>query len=170
VGLNESTFPIYKFRSMTEARDQKGNLLPDEERLTAFGRFLRKTSLDELPQLWNVVRGHMSLVGPRPLPVEYLQRYNARQRRRHDVMPGITGWVQINGRNALTWEQKFDMDTWYVEHQTFRLDLQILWLTLSSVLNGENISQPGHATMPEFMGTKQTACEKQFVWNNNERT
>jgi lipopolysaccharide/colanic/teichoic acid biosynthesis glycosyltransferase len=126
--------------------------LPDEQRLTTIGRFLRSSSLDELPQLWNVLRGDMSLVGPRPLLPEYLPRYNAHARRRHEVQPGITGWAQIHGRNALTWEEKFDLDVWYVDHRSSWLDLKILWLTMRQVLRRDGISQPGHATMPEFMG------------------
>jgi lipopolysaccharide/colanic/teichoic acid biosynthesis glycosyltransferase len=139
---------------MTEERDQSGNLLPDEQRLTGIGRLLRQTSLDELPQLWNVVCGHMSLVGPRPLLTQYLARYDVHQRRRHEVKPGITGWAQANGRNALSWEQKFEMDVWYVDHQSLRLDIKILWLTLRQIIHRKGISQTGHATMPEFMGTQ----------------
>jgi sugar transferase EpsL len=146
---------LYKFRTMTGARDQTGKLLADEKRLTALGRFLRTTSLDELPQLWNVLKGEMTLVGPRPLLPEYLPRYNAFQRRRHEVKPGITGWVQVNGRNALTWEQKFDLDVWYVDHQSLGLDLKILWMTALKVIRRDGISQDGHATMPEFRGEQQ---------------
>jgi lipopolysaccharide/colanic/teichoic acid biosynthesis glycosyltransferase len=138
---------------MTDARDSRGMLLPDEQRLTALGLLLRSSSLDELPQLWNVLKGDMSLVGPRPLLPEYVARYNAHQRRRHEVKPGITGWAQVNGRNALTWEDKFDLDVWYVDHQSLWLDFKILWLTLLKVLKREGISQDGHATMPEFMGS-----------------
>jgi sugar transferase EpsL len=130
-----------------------GRLLPDERRLTALGRLLRSTSLDELPQLWNVLRGDMSLVGPRPLLPEYLPRYTAFQRRRHEVKPGITGWVQVNGRNGLTWERKFELDVWYVDHWSPWLDVGILWMTMSQVLQRAGISQTGHATMPEFLGS-----------------
>jgi lipopolysaccharide/colanic/teichoic acid biosynthesis glycosyltransferase len=139
---------------MTDVRDQAGELLPDEQRLTVLGRLLRGTSLDELPQLWNVLKGDMSLVGPRPLLPEYLPRYTALQRRRHEVKPGITGWAQVNGRNSLTWEQKFDLDVWYVDHQSLWLDVKILWLTVLQVLRRDGISQQGHATMPEFMGSQ----------------
>jgi lipopolysaccharide/colanic/teichoic acid biosynthesis glycosyltransferase len=128
-------------------------LRPDEQRLTALGRFLRGSSLDELPQMWNVLKGEMSLVGPRPLLPEYLPRYNTHQRRRHEVKPGITGWAQINGRNALAWERKFDLDVWYVDHSSLLLDTKILWQTLLKVMRHEGISQQGHATMPEFTGT-----------------
>jgi lipopolysaccharide/colanic/teichoic acid biosynthesis glycosyltransferase len=138
---------------MTDVRDQTGNLLADEQRLTALGRFLRSTSLDELPQLWNVLKGDMSLVGPRPLLPEYLSRYTAFQRRRHEVRPGITGWVQVNGRNSLTWEQKFDLDVWYVDHGGLWLDIKILWMTMLQVFRRDGISQAGHATMPEFAGS-----------------
>ena len=152
IGLREREFVLYKFRTMTRERDDARNLLPDESRLTALGRFLRSTSLDELPELFNVLRGEMSLVGPRPLLREYLPRYNEFQRRRHEVKPGITGWAQINGRNALSWEEKFELDVWYVDNCSFWLDLKILWLTLGKVLNREGIAQEGHATMPEFLG------------------
>ena len=153
IGHGDKPFTFLKFRTMTDARDSRGILLPDEPRLTALGRFLRASSLDELPQLWNVLKGNMSLVGPRPLLPEYLARYNTHQRRRHEVKPGITGWAQVNGRNALTWEEKFDLDVWYVDHCSLWLDVKILWLTLLKVLRREGISQQGHATMPEFMGT-----------------
>ena len=152
VGRAEREFALYKFRTMGEARDAAGHLLPDEQRLTALGRFLRRTSCDELPQLWNVIRGEMSLVGPRPLPAKYLPRYSARQRRRHEVKPGITGWAQIHGRNALDWEEKLELDVWYVEHRSLRLDLRILAATVATVLRREGISRAGHATMPEFAG------------------
>jgi len=138
---------------MTGVRDQAGKLLADEQRLTTLGRFLRSTSLDELPQLWNVLKGDMSLVGPRPLLPEYLPRYTPFQRRRHEVKPGTTGWAQVSGRNALTWEQKFELDTWYVDHWSLLLDIKILWLTLLRVIRREGISQDGHATMPEFLGS-----------------
>jgi|SRR5208283_2302881 len=153
VGKDGRIFAFYKFRTMIEARDQDGELLPDEQRLTALGKFLRSTSLDELPQLWNVLKGDMSLVGPRPLLPEYLPRYTAFQRRRHEVKPGITGWAQVNGRNNLTWEQKFELDVWYVDHQSFWLDAKILYLTVLRLVRRDGISQPGHATMPEFMGS-----------------
>jgi lipopolysaccharide/colanic/teichoic acid biosynthesis glycosyltransferase/glycosyltransferase involved in cell wall biosynthesis len=149
-GLGEREFELLKFRTMIEQHGPDARLLPDEVRLTPLGRFLRRWSLDELPQLWNVLRGEMSLVGPRPLPPEYLPRYTAFQRRRHEVKPGITGWAQVNGRNALTWEQKFELDVWYVEHQSLWLDLRILWKTLVEVLRGEGINYPGFATMPRF--------------------
>ena len=152
-GLNEHLFTLLKFRTMRTGNDSESQLLPDVDRLTGLGRCLRKFSLDELPQLWNVLRGHMTLVGPRPLLNEYLPRYSADQRRRHCVRPGITGWAQVNGRNGLTWEQKFELDMWYVDHWSLRLDFKILWLTLLKVACGEGISQQGHATMPEFMGT-----------------
>jgi lipopolysaccharide/colanic/teichoic acid biosynthesis glycosyltransferase len=153
IGQCNRVFTIYKFRTMIDVCDSSGRLLPDERRLTALGRFLRSTSLDELPQLWNVVKGDMSLVGPRPLLPEYSPRYTAFQRRRHEVRPGITGWVQVNGRNGLTWEQKFELDVWYVDHWSLWLDARILWMTMSQVLRRAGISQAGHATMPEFMGS-----------------
>ena len=156
VGLDAGFFTIYKFRTMTDTRDEEGNLLPDEQRLTALGTFLRSTSLDELPQFWNVLRGDMSLVGPRPLLPEYLPRYTEFQRRRHEVRPGITGWVQVNGRNNLTWEQKFEMDVWYVDHCSVWLDLKILWQTVAKVFRRDGITQTGQATMPEFMGSAIT--------------
>jgi lipopolysaccharide/colanic/teichoic acid biosynthesis glycosyltransferase len=152
-GLQGRPFRVSKFRTMTAARDDDGGFLPDEQRLTALGRFLRLMSLDELPQLWNVLTGDMSLVGPRPLLPEYLPRYTERQRRRHEVKPGITGWAQVNGRNALSWEQKFELDVWYVDHWSIWLDLKILWMTVVQVLRRDGISQAGHATMPEFLGT-----------------
>jgi len=153
-GWHGNPFTIYKFRTMSNARDDQGNLLPDAERLTGLGRFLRSTSLDELPELWNVLKGDMSLVGPRPLRMAYLARYTPEQARRHDVKPGITGWAQVNGRNALTWEEKFALDIWYVEHWTYWLDLRILWITLVQVLRRQGITAEGHATMPPFVGTK----------------
>lgn len=156
VGLNDRTFLFYKFRTMTNQCDTRGNLLPDAERLTPFGRFLRASSLDELPQLWNVVKGDMSLVGPRPLLPEYLPRYSAFQRRRHEVKPGITGWTQVNGRNALSWEEKFKLDVWYVDHLSFMVDLRILRMTLASVLLRRGISRQDHATMPVFTGTPES--------------
>jgi lipopolysaccharide/colanic/teichoic acid biosynthesis glycosyltransferase len=144
---------MLKFRSMTDAVNSTGQLLPDSERLSPLGCFLRTTSLDELPELWNVLKGDMSLVGPRPLLPQYLSRYTPEQRRRHEVRPGITGWAQVNGRNALTWEQKFELDVWYVDHRSFWLDLKILAMTVIQVLRREGISREGHATMPEFMGS-----------------
>jgi lipopolysaccharide/colanic/teichoic acid biosynthesis glycosyltransferase len=152
-GLDGRPFTLLKLRTMTDARDRDGHLLPDRERLTPLGRFLRATSLDELPELWNVVRGEMSLVGPRPLLMEYLPRYSPEQARRHEVRPGITGWAQVNGRNALTWEQKFDLAVWYVDHLSPGLDLRILARTVVQVLRREGISSAGHATAPEFRGT-----------------
>lgn len=151
-GKHDHIFTFYKFRTMTDARDADGNLLPDEQRLTAFGQFIRETSLDELPQLWNVLKGDMSLVGPRPLLVKYLDRYTPEQARRHAVKPGITGLAQINGRNALTWEERFKLDVWYVDHWSLWLDLKILWLTVWKVLRREGISQEGYATCEEFKG------------------
>ncbi len=152
-------FKIYKFRTMTDERDTQGNLLPDAERLTRLGRFLRASSLDELPELFNVLRGEMSLVGPRPLLMQYLTRYTPEQARRHAVLPGITGWAQVNGRNALTWEDKFRLDVWYVENWSFWLDIQILWMTAWKVVKREGISQPGHATAEEFMGSESEEVE-----------
>ena len=152
-GLHGRPFTMLKFRTMTDARDTEGNLLPDGERLSSFGRSLRSTSLDELPELINVVAGDMSLVGPRPLLMRYLDRYTPEQMRRHEVRPGITGWAQVNGRNAITWDQKFALDIWYVDHHSLRLDLRILWLTVRNVLRREGISQAGEATMEEFFGT-----------------
>jgi sugar transferase EpsL len=153
-GLHGRPFTMLKFRTMTEARDADGNLLPDARRLTPLGRFLRVTSLDELPELFNVLKGEMSLVGPRPLLMQYLERYAPEQARRHEVRPGITGWAQVNGRNAITWEEKFELDVWYVDHQSPRLDLKILLLTLWKWVTREGISHPGQATMGEFMGEK----------------
>lgn len=151
-GLGGSPFFLYKFRTMTDARDAQGNLLPDKERLTGFGRFLRSTSLDELPELLNVIKGDMSLVGPRPLLMQYLERYSPRQARRHEVKPGLTGWAQVNGRNALTWEEKFKLDVWYVDHQSLVLDLKIIFMTFWKILKRDGINQPGQATMEEFKG------------------
>lgn len=153
-GKNDRVFEIFKFRSMTSETDQHGNLLPDETRLTKFGRFMRATSLDELPGLVNVLKGDMSLVGPRPLLVEYLPRYNARQKRRHEVKPGITGWAQVNGRNAVSWEERFELDVWYVENQSFLLDLKILVMTVGKVVRRSGVSAAGHATMPKFQGSE----------------
>ncbi len=151
-GLHGTTFTLYKFRTMTDARDAQGNLLPDAERLTPIGRFLRSASLDELPELFNVLKGDMSLVGPRPLLMRYMDRYTPEQMRRHEVKPGITGWAQVNGRNVLTWEEKFALDVWYVDHWSLWLDLKTIFLTVWKVLTREGISQPGQATAQEFMG------------------
>jgi lipopolysaccharide/colanic/teichoic acid biosynthesis glycosyltransferase len=149
-------FTLYKFRTMRNATAPAGELLPDTQRLTALGTFLRRTSLDELPQLWNVLRGDLSLVGPRPLLPQYLNRYTEVQARRHEVRPGITGWAQVNGRNALSWEDKFALDVWYVDHWTLLLDLKILWMTFIKVLKREGIQASNHATMPEFQGSTET--------------
>jgi lipopolysaccharide/colanic/teichoic acid biosynthesis glycosyltransferase len=157
-GLKGIPFTIYKFRTMTNERDADGNLLADAERLTRLGRFMRSTSLDELPELFNVLKGDMSLVGPRPLLTQYLDRYTPEQARRHEVRPGITGWAQINGRNAITWEEKFAFDVWYVDHCSLWLDVKIIFLTVWKVLRREGISQQGQATMSEFVG-KQTQNE-----------
>ncbi len=154
-GLNEHIFTVYKFRTMTNERDASGELLPDEVRLIGIGKFIRSSSLDELPQLFNVLKGDMSFIGPRPLLVEYLPLYSETQKKRHDVLPGITGWAQVNGRNAISWEQKYEYDVWYVEHLSFWLDLKIIFLTILKVLKKEGISQAGNATMEKFMGTKK---------------
>lgn len=151
-GKSGAPFVMYKFRTMTSALNEKGELLPDAMRLTPLGAFLRKTSLDELPELWNVIKGDMSLVGPRPLLMEYLPLYDDKQLRRHDVRPGITGWAQVNGRNAISWEEKFKLDVWYVDHQSFWLDIKILFLTVLKVFKREGISQVGQATMERFKG------------------
>ena len=151
-GLKGKPYTIYKFRTMADKRDLQGDLLPDAERLTSFGCFLRSTSLDELPELFNVLKGEMSLVGPRPLLTQYLDRYTPEQMRRHEVKPGITGWAQVNGRNALTWEDKFKLDVWYVDHQSFWLDLKIIALTIWKIIKREGINQPGQATAEEFKG------------------
>lgn len=151
-GREGRPFTIYKFRTMTNARDEAGKLLSDAERITPFGRFLRSSSLDELPELFNVLKGEMSLVGPRPLLMKYLDRYTGEQHRRHELLPGITGWAQINGRNGLSWEEKFKLDVWYVDHLSWGLDLKILFLTGWKILKREGISQPGKATMEEFQG------------------
>ncbi|MBC7617811.1 MAG: sugar transferase [Candidatus Saccharibacteria bacterium] len=153
-GLHGRPFEMIKFRTMTDARGPDGQLLPDAVRLTAFGRFLRATSLDELPELWNVLKGDMSLVGPRPLLMEYLPLYSPEQTRRHGVRPGITGWAQVNGRNALSWEEKFKLDVWYVNNRSLWLDIKILWLTVCKVLVREGISADGEATMSKFTGGK----------------
>lgn len=151
-GYKGRPFYLYKFRTMTNAAGPKGELLSDDQRLTPLGRFLRRFSLDELPQLINVIKGDLSIVGPRPLLMAYLDRYSSEQARRHDAKPGITGWAQVNGRNALTWEEKFALDTWYVDNRSFGLDLKIIWMTLVNVLRAEGISQEGSATMEEFKG------------------
>jgi lipopolysaccharide/colanic/teichoic acid biosynthesis glycosyltransferase len=153
-GLHGKPFLMVKFRTMTDVRDASGALLPDAQRLTPFGCFLRSSSLDELPELWNVLRGEMSLVGPRPLLMEYLPLYSPEQARRHEVRPGITGWAQVNGRNAISWADKFALDVWYVDHRSLWLDLRILWLTVRKVLVRDGISAPGEATMPKFEGDK----------------
>ena len=152
-GYKGKPFLVYKFRTMTNKYDEQGNLLPDDQRLTQLGKFLRSTSLDEIPELINVIKGEMSLVGPRPLLMQYLDRYTPEQARRQDVLPGITGWAQINGRNAITWEDKCGFDVWYVDHWSLWVDVKILSLTLWKVITREGISQPGHATAEEFMGT-----------------
>ena len=153
-GLNGKPFVIYKFRTMLDLRDENGNLLPDEKRITTIGKFLRSTTLDELPEFWNVLKGDMSLVGPRPLLMEYLDRYTPEQARRHEVKPGMTGWAQVNGRNAISWEEKFKLDVWYVDKWSILLDLKIIFLTILKVLKREGISAEGYATMPEFRGVK----------------
>ena len=151
-GRNEKIFRLIKFKTMNNKCDASGNILPDAERLTSIGRFIRKTSLDELPQIINVLKGDMSLVGPRPLLVEYLPLYNEHQKRRHEVKPGITGWAQVNGRNAISWQEKFDLDVWYVDHCSFGLDMKILWLTILKVFKREGINQAGQATVEKFNG------------------
>ena len=155
-GIHGKIFKMIKFRSMRNDRDANGELLADEVRLVPFGKLLRATSLDEFPELWNVIKGEMSLVGPRPLLAKYLDRYNPTQARRHEVRPGITGWAQINGRNAITWEEKFDYDVWYVDNLSFFLDVKILALTVLKVFKRSGTSAEGHATMPEFLGTPTT--------------
>ena len=153
-GLNSKYFRMYKFRTMGDAHDKNGKLLPDSERLTNFGRFLRSTSLDEFPELWNVLKGDMSLVGPRPLLIDYLPLYTPHQTRRHEVRPGITGWAQVNGRNALSWEEKFNLDVWYVDNQSLWLDIKILIMTIKKVILRDGISGAGEATMSKFTGSK----------------
>ncbi|PUE63748.1 undecaprenyl phosphate N,N'-diacetylbacillosamine 1-phosphate transferase [Arcobacter caeni] len=153
-GYKEKIFGIYKFRTMTNESDKDGNLLPDEQRLVGIGKFIRSTSLDELPQLFNVLKGEMSFVGPRPLLIEYLDLYGDKQKKRHDVKPGITGWAQVNGRNAISWEQKFEYDVWYVENQSFLLDIKILWMTFLKVIKRSDISSSSSATMEKFTGSK----------------
>jgi lipopolysaccharide/colanic/teichoic acid biosynthesis glycosyltransferase len=152
-GLHGRPFTLIKFRTMTDKRDAQGSLLPDAERLTKFGQFLRASSLDELPELWNVLKGEMSLVGPRPLLMQYLPLYTPEQMRRHGVRPGITGWAQVNGRNALTWEEKFALDVWYVDNHTFWLDMKIIFFTLWKIVKRDDINQPGQATMKPFEGS-----------------
>ena len=154
-GYKEEIFGIYKFRTMTNEKDEFGNLLPDDKRLVGIGKFIRSTSLDELPQLFNVLKGEMSFVGPRPLLEEYLPLYNEKQKRRHDVKPGITGWAQVNGRNAISWDQKFDYDVWYVDNQSFWLDIKILWLTFLKVVKRSDISSSTSSTMEKFTGSKK---------------
>jgi len=154
-GLHGKPFRMLKFRTMTDECDDKGELLPDSHRLTKFGRFLRSSSLDELPELWNVLKGDMSLVGPRPLLMEYLPLYTPEQFRRHDVRPGITGWAQVNGRNAISWQEKFKLDVWYVDNKSLRLDLKILFLTVKNVLSQHGINADGEATMSKFSGNEK---------------
>jgi len=175
-GLNGQAFSMCKFRTMSNKRDSQGNLLPDEQRLTPLGKFLRKTSLDELPELFNVIKGDMSLVGPRPLLMQYLERYTPEQARRHEVKPGITGWAQVNGRNAISWEEKFALDVWYVDNCSLWLDVKILAMTLGKVFRREGISAQGEATMSEFMGNstpevynevQQGALQAAAVEDNN---
>lgn len=151
-GINAQPFYIYKFRTMSNVKNSQGELLPDAERITVFGRFLRTTSMDELPSLWNVLKGDMSLVGPRPLLMEYVLLYNAEQARRHEVKPGVTGWAQVNGRNAISWEEKFKLDIWYVDNQSLWLDIKIIFLTVKKVFNRHGISAEGEVTMPKFTG------------------
>lgn len=162
-GLHGEPFTIYKFRTMTDARDADGNPLPDGERLTKFGKFLRASSLDELPELWNVIRGDMSLVGPRPLLMQYLERYTQEQARRNEVLPGITGWAQVNGRNAVSWEERFELDVWYVDQHTLWLDIRTLVKTLVKVFRREGISAAGEATMQEFFQNSEQPFLKQNV-------
>ena len=158
-GKDGKIFHLYKFRTMTDGKDEQGNLLPDEVRLTKFGKLLRGLSLDELPELWNIVRGDMSIVGPRPLLVKYLPLYTERQSHRHDVTPGLTGWAQVNGRNAISWEKKFELDLWYVEHISFCLDVKIVFMTVMKVLHREGISSATAATMEEFRGVEAAIHE-----------
>jgi lipopolysaccharide/colanic/teichoic acid biosynthesis glycosyltransferase len=153
-GKHEKIFEIYKFRTMTNERDEQGNLLPDEQRLVGIGKFIRSTSLDELPQLFNILKGDMSFVGPRPLLIEYLALYNSEQKRRHDVKPGITGWAQVNGRNAISWEEKFKHDIWYVDNHSFWVDIKICWLTFLKVIQRSDINSNTSVTMEKFRGSK----------------
>jgi len=159
-GRNGEVFELVKFRTMRNDKDDQGRLLPDELRLTKYGRLLRSLSLDELPQLLNVLKGEMSLVGPRPLLVQYLDRYTPDQARRHEVRPGITGWAQVNGRNAVSWDERFSMDVWYVDNLSFKLDVQIVLMTLAKVFKRSGVTAEGHVTMPEFMGSNNTTSEK----------
>lgn len=161
-GLHGKPFTMYKFRTMTDGRDEQGELLPDSKRMTRLGRILRSTSLDEFPALINVLKGNMSLVGPRPLLMEYIDRYTPEQARRHEVRPGITGWAQVNGRNAISWEEKFKLDVWYVDNQSLWLDIKILWKTFAKVFRREGISQEGQATAEKFMGSSKEGkkCQK----------
>ena len=154
-GLNGKVFNIYKFRTMTNKKDKNGILLPDELRITKFGKFIRSTSLDELPSLWNVLKGEMSLVGPRPLLVEYLPLYSSKQARRHEIKPGITGWAQVNGRNAISWDEKFDLDIWYVDNQSILLDIKILYMTVKKVITRSEINQDRQTTMEKFKGNNE---------------
>lgn len=167
-GLDGRPFVLHKFRTMTDARDAGGRLLPDARRMTAFGNFLRSSSLDELPELFNVLRGEMSLVGPRPLLMQYLERYTLEQSRRHEARPGITGWAQINGRNAITWERKFDLDIWYIDNQSLWVDMRIIFLTMWRIIKRNGISQPGQATMEEFMGKQVTSAANPTKGNEYE--
>lgn len=160
-GYHEKVFKLCKFRSMTDARDADGNLLPDEVRLTKFGKALRATSLDELPELWNILKGDMSLIGPRPLLVKYLPLYNEFQRHRHDVKPGLTGWAQVNGRNTISWEQRFEYDVYYVKHISFWMDLKILFQTVAVVFKHNDVNSATNATMEAFTGTKTEVTEKE---------
>jgi len=170
-GLHGIPFRILKFRTMNDARDPNGNILPDDIRLTSFGKFLRSASLDELPELINVLMGDMSLVGPRPLLIEYLDRYTPEQARRHEVRPGITGWSQLNGRNALTWEERFQLDVWYVDNRSLWLDIKILYFTLWKTVKRENINQKGQATMSKFMGTgSHTKAQRRQAKNTGAHT
>lgn len=159
-GYKGKPFRMIKFRSMTDAKDANGNLLPDDQRLPKFGETLRSTSLDELPELWNVVKGEMSLVGPRPLLMEYLEHYSPEQARRHEVKPGVTGWAQVNGRNAISWEQKFEYDTWYVDNRSLWLDIKILWMTVLKVVKRDDISADGHVTIEKFSGSEVKDSQK----------
>lgn len=152
-GIQGKLFKMVKFRTMLDAKDKQGKLLPDAERMASFGALLRSLSLDELPELWNVLKGDMSLVGPRPLLVEYLPLYSEKQSRRHEVRPGITGWAQVNGRNAISWEEKFDLDVWYIDNQSIWLDIKILWMTVKKVIVRDGISQSNHVTMDKFKGS-----------------
>ena len=160
-GLHGKPFYLYKFRSMNNRKDQEGKLLPDYQRLNKFGKYLRKSSLDEIPQLFNVLKGDLSLVGPRPLLMQYLPLYSSEQSKRHLVKPGITGWAQINGRNTISWEEKFELDVWYVSNQSLLLDLKILWKTFEKVLRSSGVNQEGHITMEVFTGTKDKGTERE---------